>query len=288
MAFSAAVLTEIETVANAEGIEPAALKAVVEVESNGQAFAMVHGKLMPLIRWEGHYFHQRLKGAALAKAVSAGLASTKAGGIPNPKTQEKRYDLLDRARAINTDAASQSVSWGVGQVMGANAISLGYASTQALVDDAVSGVAGQVRVMIRFIRHNKILDELKNHDWAGFARVYNGKGFKKFKYDTKMAAAYKRHSTGAPTPMPAAESSSSVLKVGSKGPAVKSLQVKLRRLGFSLVDDGDFGPATRAQLTRFQADNGLAADGIAGAMTLARIDSLLGVEPLNPTSILPK
>ena len=42
------------------GVEPAALLAVAEVESNGQAFALIAGQREPLIRFEGHYFNRNL------------------------------------------------------------------------------------------------------------------------------------------------------------------------------------------------------------------------------------
>ena len=59
-----------------------------------------------------------------------------------------------------------------------------------------------------------------------------------------------------------------VLRLGSVGPAVQLLQLALNRAGFGpLAEDGLFGSATRAALQRFQASRGLAADGVAGALT---------------------
>lgn len=59
-----------------------------------------------------------------------------------------------------------------------------------------------------------------------------------------------------------------VLRLGSFGPAVQLLQLALNRAGYGeLVTDGVFGSATRAALQRFQADRGLAADGVAGPQT---------------------
>ena len=53
--LKADVARSIERVASVHGIDPAALKAVVEVESNGVVFADFDGKEMPIIRFEGHY-----------------------------------------------------------------------------------------------------------------------------------------------------------------------------------------------------------------------------------------
>ena len=59
-----------------------------------------------------------------------------------------------------------------------------------------------------------------------------------------------------------------VLRFGSTGPAVQLLQLALNRAGYGeLTTDGIFGGLTREALRRFQADRGLAADGIAGPQT---------------------
>ena len=58
MAFSKEVTDQIVAKAKERGIEPAALLAVVEVESNGKAFSQVNGKDMPLILYEYHVFYR--------------------------------------------------------------------------------------------------------------------------------------------------------------------------------------------------------------------------------------
>lgn len=59
-----------------------------------------------------------------------------------------------------------------------------------------------------------------------------------------------------------------ILRRGSDGPAVQLLQLALDRAGYGpLSTDGLFGAATEAALRRFQAGQGLAADGVAGART---------------------
>ena len=58
--------------------------------------------------------------------------------------------------------------------------------------------------------------------------------------------------------------------MGSKGTGVKTLQKKLKDLGFNPgAIDGDFGPAVQAALMAFQKNKGLLADGIAGPRTFA-------------------
>ncbi len=59
-----------------------------------------------------------------------------------------------------------------------------------------------------------------------------------------------------------------VLKIGSKGTAVKRLQKQLKARGFDPgVIDGIFGAATEAAVLAFQHSEGLLADGIVGPRT---------------------
>lgn len=58
-----------------------------------------------------------------------------------------------------------------------------------------------------------------------------------------------------------------ILRRGSLGEGVGTLQTMLRKLGFDLAIDQDFGPATELAVTQFQRDKNLEVDGIVGAMT---------------------
>jgi hypothetical protein len=270
--LDAATLTAIAKIAKGRGWAPAALAAIVEVESGGTVFAAVNGRQEPLIRFEGHYFDRRLSGAAQAKARALGLASPIAGKIANPPSQAARWKMLDRAAEIDANAAFESCSWGVGQVMGAHWAWLGFQSVTALVNLCRSGADGQVELMARYIEKAGLADALKRKDWAGFARGYNGPAYAKNRYDTNMAAAFARWSArlgaGAPAPAPA----EGMLRLGSKGAEVRELQTLLVRAGHAVAVDGDYGPATRDAVKMFQVGHGLAADGVAGPATRAALD----------------
>lgn len=182
---------EIERIAKSLKIEPAALLAVAEIESAGKAFAVVNGKAEPLIRWECHYFDRLVRKDAKALARKAGLANPTAGAVKNPVKQQDRYAMLEKAMGIDRDAAIQSCSWGLGQVMGSHWRSLGFGSPTDFMATARSGLAGQVMIMAKFIEANKNLaTALAHHRWAEFARGYNGPSYRRNKYDQKMADAY--------------------------------------------------------------------------------------------------
>jgi murein L,D-transpeptidase YcbB/YkuD len=267
--FSQDVIFEITRAAKDFGIEPAALLAVAEVESGGTAFATIGGRREPIIRFEAHYFDRRLGGEKRTLARAKGLAAPTAGTIANPKTQAARWRMLEQAASIDAKAAYESASWGLGQVMGAHWAWLGFASVDAFVTHARSGAADQARLMALYIEKASLRDALRNHDWATFARGYNGPAYEKNAYDRKVAAAYARYAKGNP------RAAVPLLKRGSKGEAVADLQRSLTALGYPLTADGVFGPATVRAVKAFQQDHGLAVDGIVGTRTTAALQDAL-------------
>ena len=287
--FGAEAKRAIAARARAMGVEPAALLAVAEVESGGRATARVEGRDEPLIRFEGHYFHRLLPPAKRRRALREGLASPRAGAVRNPRTQAARYRMLARARAIDREAADQSVSWGLGQVMGANWRALGYGSVDELVADARAGVAGQVRLMTRFIEANGLAEPLRARDWRAFARAYNGPAYARHDYHGRMARAHARYRrSGAnalagddgPSPSPGSRPAARgrtpdhagadrpTLRRGARGESVRDLQILLGARA-----DGAFGPATLAAVRRFQSVKGLTVDGVVGSRTWAALEA---------------
>ncbi len=67
------------------------------------------------------------------------------------------------------------------------------------------------------------------------------------------------------------------LRYGSQGPAVAALQRALTAAGFPVTDTGYFGNYTLAAVRGFQAQQGLAADGVVGPQTVAALDRALGL-----------
>ncbi len=276
----ASLIPDLAAAARASGHDPAAILAIVEVESGGRLLARVNGRDEPLIRFEGHYFDRRLTGIKRETARAAGLADPRAGRVKNPASQTTRHAMLKRAEAIDAKAARESCSWGIGQVMGAHWAWLGYPSVDALVEEARSGLAGQLRLMLAFIHKSGLSDALRKRDWTAFAKGYNGPGFAANAYHTKLAAACRRyaamdlggeHATSVSKP--------DALTQGSQGSAIESLQRRLSASGYPLTADGRFGPLTQKAIKAFQRDHGLGETGIADAATLSTLESVL---PLGP------
>ncbi|MGL4489493.1 MAG: N-acetylmuramidase domain-containing protein [Rhizobiaceae bacterium] len=250
-------------------VEPAALMAVVEIESAGKYYASVDGKPEPLIRFEGHYFDRRITGSTRARARLRGVSSPLAGAVKNPAAQKDRWVLLSKAIALNRAAALESTSWGIGQVMGAHWKWLGYDSVEELVETARSGLNGQVELMVRYIDKSGLAAALRAQNWHAFGRGYNGPNYAKLGYHFKLAEAYAKTSSGpAPTVIEDhAAPQADILRRGNRGARVKELQRQLTALGYVVDADGTFGKATETALKQFQSTNAIPADGIAGIET---------------------
>ncbi len=83
----------------------------------------------------------------------------------------------------------------------------------------------------------------------------------------------------------ASTSNQRLLRPGSSGTEVKALQTKLKQLGLYTDDiDGDYGVSTRTAVSRFQTENNLAADGVLGATTRAKLDAASQKTKLTPTA----
>ena len=153
---------------------------------------------------------------------------------------------------------------------------LGYGSVDALVAEARSGTAGQVALMVRYIKKAGLVAALKEQDWIAFARTYNGPSFHKNRYDTKMADAFARwakklgkgntiiKSLPAILPEKVEQTDDDRLMFGSRGRDVKVLQNALTKRGYVLVADGLFGLITDRVVRQFQRDHMIPENGIVG------------------------
>lgn len=180
------------------GVGEDEIHAFLDVETRGHGF---DGQGRPIILFEPHVFYRNLAGAARSQAVAQGLAYPKWGEQPYPKDS---YPRLKSACAIDETAALKSASWGLGQVLGENFAAAGFLTPQAMVEAMMESEENQIEAAINFIKANRLDGALRSHDWAAFAKGYNGAGYKKNGYDTKLADAFRKWSRIKDTPWPPA------------------------------------------------------------------------------------
>ena len=196
------VIAQLTSWLQANGVEPAAAKAVMSIESGGR-YGPVAGR--PLIRFEPHVFKRDAALSAAQVPLLPGMASpTSAEGRKRKRwpttaeSQEAEYDALARAAAINRRVAYNSISMGPFQVMGFNHAASGYPSGEAMWQAIHADPAAAFPAWMKFAAKyssGRCLTALKNRDWETFARLYNGD--RTGKYARKMAAAYERFTAQA-------------------------------------------------------------------------------------------
>ena len=64
----------------------------------------------------------------------------------------------------------------------------------------------------------------------------------------------------------------------------REIQEKLYQLGYEIIIDGRAGSGTKAAISRFQTDQGLAATGVVSRATLAQVNSAMKKKALRPLS----
>jgi len=172
---------DIIAVAARLGCSPAQVKAVRKVEAAGSGFDAT-GK--PKILFERHRFHKLTSGAFSISPFS----NPKAGGYELSSWAK----LLDAIATGEVDAAFQAASWGAFQVMGEWYDEFGFDSPYALAKQCVGSEAGQMELLVRYVEHFRLQDEIRALTsnpvtCRAFAAAYNGPGYRRNKYDEKLA-----------------------------------------------------------------------------------------------------
>lgn len=220
-------------IADRLGVRAAELWAVIDVETYGYGFI---ADRRPLILFERHIFSRFTK--RKFDKTNPDISNKKPGGYG--KGGMHQFDRLDKAVSLNRTEALKSASWGIGQVMGMNFKIAGFGDVEEMVTEMLAAEDNQLNAMANFIIINKIDKAMRQHDWATFARVYNGKNYAINKYDTRLAAAYNKRRVLLPDM------------------AVRAAQVYLTYLDYDPGRiDGLTGTNTFRALNNFQADNNL-------------------------------
>lgn len=255
------------------------MRTVAEVEAGSSGFD-AQGR--PKVLFEPHKFWNNLPVSKRQLAAAQGLANPKWGVIPYGKTSEQ-YGKLERAMRIDATAALKSCSWGASQILGENHRMIGYDTVEEMVLAFMEDEDNHYEGMVEFIKAAGIDDEMREHRWAAFARVYNGPGYKKNEYDKKLANAYAKwakipdlaectidddanpvFASAGETPVVAPKASALRSKQRKMSVTeVKKVQARLRELGYFEVGkvDGSWGDNCVTAIFKFQLVNDLEVNG---------------------------
>ncbi|BBE74374.1 N-acetylmuramidase domain-containing protein [Oharaeibacter diazotrophicus] len=259
---------DVAVMARAAGLDPAVLAAVLQVEAAGTGFDR-SGR--PTMLREPHVFFRCLDVAKRRQAQDAGLAWPVWRPGHYPASADQRYADLVAACAIDPVAALMSCSWGIGQTLGENWRLCGHASVVEMVECAMRSEAEQVGTMLAFIRARRLDVPLQAHDWARFARGYNGPAYRRHDYDGRLARAHAAALEQRP-PQPEAALGDGVLRLGDKGELVRAMQMRLGDRGYAAgAADGWFGRITEQAVRAFQGEQRLVVDGKVGHKTAAAL-----------------
>jgi hypothetical protein len=192
---------DVARAALARRIDPAALQAVIDVETGGSGF-LASGRVK--ILFEGHWLWRRLvsrgidpKRFALARPSLCFPSWTRAHYRGGAGEWSRVEEVIAWAQLHDTQvwesykkAAYESCSWGLPQLMGFHYERVGFPNVYDLKHFMERGEPAQLEVMLRFLDVSGLIPRLQAHDWFNFARIYNGPGQVPF-YAGKLAAAFK-------------------------------------------------------------------------------------------------
>lgn len=174
---------QIKEIAQNNGYKYAALKAVIMVEGSGKGFDPVNGKI--LIQFEPAWYRKL--------DAADGFSGHGVWEANKVEKQAGEWVAFNDAFSKDPDAALQSTSWGMMQIMGFHWKELGFDSVGAMVEYAKESEANQVELGVRFInKSSRLSNALKSLDWATFAHYYNGSNYKINNYDLRLAEEYKK------------------------------------------------------------------------------------------------
>lgn len=180
-----------KALAEALSVEVAALRAVADVESAGEGFLPPPSEL-PKVLFEGHAFHRLTQGRF--DAVEPTLSFRRWTRRHYATTPAGEWDRLNRACVLDRPAALQSASWGAFQIMGFNYAACGFTDIESFVSAESAGASQQLETFARFLSQAALLGPLRARQWRAFARAYNGPGYRRNRYDTRLREAYARWS----------------------------------------------------------------------------------------------
>jgi hypothetical protein len=236
----------LSAVSDSLSVQAPEIWTVLAVETSGCGF--LADRRQPIL-FERHIFSKLTYGQHGISDVS----NPKAGGYgPSGANQ---YVRLANAIQLNRTAALQSASWGLAQIMGMNFRSAGFGDVETMVSAMSDSEDAQLAAFATFLKGNRLDRYLQAHDWAAFAKGYNGPNYAVNQYVTKLAHAFQKYSAGRLPDL-----------------KLRAAQLYLTFAGLNPGPvDGLMGSKTKTALQAYQQKQGLPETGQADDATLASL-----------------
>lgn len=126
-----------------------------------------------------------------------GLFSPAGYGSGGYGAYSAQFDRLADACGLDPEAAFRACSWGAFQVLGENAVALGYSSAFDMALTLATGEAAHLDSFVRYVEVNDLVDKFRliepgvPESAVPFVSVYNGPGHARFNYAPKLVEAVK-------------------------------------------------------------------------------------------------
>lgn len=183
---------DYEQIAGELGVEPASIRAVVEIET-GQQQKGFNSDGSVVINFDLSVFRH----ATSRRGIDVRFIESEALEPVNIKKygsqQAAQHARLKAAMAIDTIAAIESTFWGMFQIGGSNWKLCGTASRDEFVERMKRSEYDQLSLFANYIRNTGLLMHLRDKNWTVFARIYNGPSYAARNYHNRMAAAYRKY-----------------------------------------------------------------------------------------------
>jgi hypothetical protein len=185
----ALTMSEVIAVAGRLGVSPAVIRAVRRVEAPRGPF---DNEGRPTALFEKHIFGKQT-GYKYNRSYPD-LSSTR--WMPGTYgAASNQWNRLALACALDPKAAFEATSFGAFQVLGTNAVELGYKSAFHMALELTVNECAHLECFERFVRVNDLIDELRQcraHSPSScipFVSKYNGPGYARNNYHVKFAEA---------------------------------------------------------------------------------------------------
>jgi hypothetical protein len=232
------------------GVHAPEIWTILAVETSGCGYLP---DLRPQILYERHIFHHLTAG----RYDDGDISDPTPGGYGPSGAHQ--YDRLALAVAKDRTAALQACSWGIGQIMGENFALAGFVDVEQMVTAMEASEDQQLTGMANFLVNSRLNVSLQAHDWASFARGYNGPNYAINRYDVRLNGEFQKCSAS-----------------GIPDLHVRAAQLYLTYLGFHPGPiNGVAGTLTLAVLADFQTQRGLVPTSTVDSLALAQLSTAL-------------